>query len=269
VTNVIISDSASTHSPFSFNTVDGSGAQLHTVPVGAADTISIVFSEAVNVSAESLRVVGMRTFNAPTLAEFSYDASTYTAVWRFEGWMVLGDQYLITLSEQVTDADSGNWLDGEWINPATTTTINSSVSTFPSGDGAPGGAFQFVMNLMPGDANLDGVVDSTDYNILSLNYTGVNRLFTQADFNGDGVVNGLDFSLLGNNYNVNRTSLDLKGDFDGDWDVDEDDLMVIADNALMTGATWADGDLNGDGSVTMDDLDLAMAQYGSELTVVS
>jgi hypothetical protein len=66
-----------------------------------------------------------------------------------------------------------------------------------------------------------------------------------------------------------RTRPDLKGDFDGDWDVDDDDLMVIADNALMTGAAWADGDLNGDGSVAMDDLDLAMAQYGSKLAMVA
>jgi hypothetical protein len=37
----------------------------------------------------------------------------------------------------------------------------------------------------------------------------------------------------------------------------------------MTGATWADGDLNGDGQVTMADLDLAYAQFGLELDVVS
>ena len=56
-------------------------------------------------------------------------------------------------------------------------------------------------------------------------------------------------------------SLKLHADFDGDLDVDSDDLDRIADNAGMTGTAWADGDLDGDGEVTMDDLDLALAQY--------
>src|SRR5690606_22097578 len=46
VTNVIISNTVpnSPHAPFSFDTVDGSGLQLRTVPVGGADTVSIQFS---------------------------------------------------------------------------------------------------------------------------------------------------------------------------------------------------------------------------------
>jgi hypothetical protein len=36
-------------------------------------------------------------------------------------------------------------------------------------------------------------------------------------------------------------------DFDGDWDVDDDDIDVIAQNGGMTGATWADGYLTAAG----------------------
>jgi hypothetical protein len=43
----------------------------------------------------------------------------------------------------------------------------------------------------------------------------------------------------------------------------------IAENGNMTGATRADGDLDGDGEVTMDDLDLALAQYGLGIVAVS
>ncbi|MCC6493693.1 MAG: hypothetical protein IT424_11820 [Pirellulales bacterium] len=268
VANVIVSGSASLHAPFAFDTVDGSGLQVRTVPVGAADTISIVFSEGVNVAAEDLIVVGMTTFNLPELAEFSYDGATHVATWRFEGW-ALGHNYLLALSDAVTDL-ANNRLDGEWTNPASFSTVNSLVSEFPSGDGTAGGWFKFALTLMPGDANLDGAVDQLDFSILSANYgPGLNKLFTQADFNGDGVVGPNDLSILSANWNRNLQSPVLMADFDGDWDVDDDDLELIADNAGLAGATWADGDLDGDGEVTLDDLNLAYAHHGMALAVVS
>ena len=51
VTNVTVSGSSSVHAPYSFAGVVGDGDQLRTVPVGGADTISITFSEDVNVVA--------------------------------------------------------------------------------------------------------------------------------------------------------------------------------------------------------------------------
>ena len=268
VSNVIVSGSLSNHAPYSLDTVDGSGNQLVTIPVGGADTISIVFSEAVNVAAESLVVIGMRTGVLPELAAFSYVAATKTATWRFEGW-ALADQYLLALSDEVTDVD-GNWLDGEWTNPASRSTTAAAVSEFPSGNGSPGGWFNFVVSLMPGDANLDGIVNGSDFSILAANWgQQFGRLFVHADFNGDGAVDGADYSYLAATFNLNFQTLWVMADFDGDFDVDEFDLDVIADNGNMTGATWADGDLNGDGAVTMADLDLALAQYGLALSVVA
>jgi len=133
VLNVIVSGSASLHDPFSLDTVDGSGSQIATVPVGGVETISIVFSEGVNVDANSLMVIGLTTATLPQVAEFSYDGATNTATWGMEGW-ALGDQYVLSLSDAITDLD-GNNLDGEWTNPASITTVNSAVSTFSSGDG--------------------------------------------------------------------------------------------------------------------------------------
>ncbi|RIK84697.1 MAG: hypothetical protein DCC67_04620, partial [Planctomycetota bacterium] len=267
VVNVVVSGSVSLHAPFSFDTVDGSGAQLRTVPVGGADTISIVFSEGVNVAAESLFVVGMTTFNLPELAEFSYDAATHTATWRFEGW-ALGDAYFLALADEVTD-EAGNWLDGEWTNPATTATASSLVSEFPSGDGVEGGWFKFMLTLLPGDANLDNLVDLADYDIYVANVNLPDRLFTQADFNGNGraTFSG-DAALMLANFGRDLHQPLLKADFDGDWDVDDADLAVIGAHAGLAGASWADGDLDGDGAVTIDDLDLALAQYGLGLNVV-
>jgi hypothetical protein len=122
-------ESTSTHADFSFDTVDGSGLQLRTVPVGLADTISIVFSENVNLLANSLIVIGMTTANVPQLAE--YDSLTFTATWRLEGW-ALGDSYLLYLGDEITDIE-GNYLDGEWVNPASLST--SWISTWRSRSG--------------------------------------------------------------------------------------------------------------------------------------
>ncbi len=266
VLNVIISGSQSVHDPFSFDTVDGSGDQLATVPVGLADTISIVFSEGVNVSAEALIVVGLTTANVPQLAEFSYDAATHTATWRFEGW-ALGDNYLLYLSDSITDTD-GNFLDGEWTNPASMSTTNSLVSTFPSGDGVSGGSFNFVMTLLPGDANLDGVVNTGDLSILS-NHWEQNGMFEQGDFDGDGFVGNSDLDILVSNWQRNLRNIFILADLDADGDVDDEDLDVLYQNYGMTNATWADGDLNGDGVVSDLDVDLAFAQYGLWLNRVA
>ncbi len=262
VTNVIVSGSMSTHAAFSFDTVDGSGLQLRTVPVGGADTITIVFSEDVTVAADDLFVIGLRTVNLPTLAVFSYDAGSHAATWRFEGW-ALADQYLLALSDAVMDADSNN-LDGEWTNPMALSTTNAAVSEFPSGDGVPGGWFTFVMTLLPGDANQDSIINSLDWSILGSNWgPGPGKLFTQADFNGDGAVNSSDVAFFYNPAIFNLQVVKLKGDVDSDGDVDDNDLNIIGLHAGMTGATLADGDANGDGSVTQADLDLAFAQMSA------
>jgi len=274
VANVTISGSQSTHPPFSFNGADdntdfdGFGIQLQTVPVGGADTISITFTEDVNIVAGDLQLVGMRTANRPTLAEFSYDLGTMTASWRFEGW-ALGDQYLISLSDAVTDVE-GNALDGEWTNPASFSTSNVAVSEFPSGDGYAGGDFNFVATLLPGDANLDLVVNSPDYTIWTSHY-GPNDIFEYGDFDGNGVVDTTDVILLYSNFSMDLQELEMLADLNGDWTVDELDSDVLYNNWLtnLPNPTQTDGDLDADGDIDIHDLDTMFAQFGLELDVVS
>jgi len=268
ITDLVIRGSGSPHTPYSFDAVDGSGLQLQTVPVGGADTISITFSELVNVSADSLRVIGLTTANVPQLAEFTYDVMTMTATWRFEAW-AMGDQYLISLPDTVTDVE-GNFLDGEWVNPASVTTVNSLVSTFPSGNGTPGGNFNFVATLLAGDANLDGLVDFLDLGILSSNYNNlIDQAYGDADFNGDGAVTLNDLSSLAYNWLLNLQDVWVMADLNGDFIVDASDLSIINDNIGMTGATYADGDLNNDGVVDIEDVYLAFDQFDLGLSLVS
>jgi hypothetical protein len=267
VINVTISGSNSVHDPYSFDSVVGSGEQLRTVPVGGADTISITFGEDVNVSASNLELLGLSTANRPTLAEFDYDLFTQTATWRFEGW-ALGDQYLITLSDAITDVE-GDRLDGEWTNPASLFTTNSAVSEFPSGDGNGGGDFNFVLTLLPGDANLDLIVSGIDAYLLYTHMGISDTLFTDGDFDGSGVVTGEDAVFWHENNGINLQNLWVLSDLNGDFLVDGLDLEMLADNVGMSNPTHDDGDLNGDGDIDIDDLDLLFAQYGLELAVVS
>jgi len=53
-----------------------------------------------------------------------------------------------------------------------------------------------------GDANLDGKVNGTDFNLMAENFNqAVTAGWDRGDFNYDGAVNGNDFVLLANNFN--------------------------------------------------------------------
>ena len=52
---------------------------------------------------------------------------------------------------------------------------------------------------IPGDANLDHVVNALDYVVVS-NHYGIGSTWAEGDVNGDGVVNALDYVVISNNY---------------------------------------------------------------------
>ena len=53
-----------------------------------------------------------------------------------------------------------------------------------------------------GDANLDGVVNALDFNLLASNFgSGADQSWYQGDFNYDGGVTTLDFTALAQNFN--------------------------------------------------------------------
>jgi len=51
-----------------------------------------------------------------------------------------------------------------------------------------------------GDANLDGTIDTVDFNLLASNFGGTGRYWAQGDFNFDGSVDTIDFNLLASNF---------------------------------------------------------------------
>jgi hypothetical protein len=58
-----------------------------------------------------------------------------------------------------------------------------------------------VMYTLLGDANLDGLVNGSDFNILAANFNQSVTGWDQGDFNYDGLVNASDFNELAANFN--------------------------------------------------------------------
>jgi hypothetical protein len=160
----------------------GSAAQLQALPWDNLNQIQITFSGPVNVQESSLMVTGLNVAQY-AFSGFSYNALTYTATWTLAA-PIGRDKVLLDLqssgSAGVTDP-AGKPLDGEWTNGA---------SSFPSGDGAAGGDFNFAFNVLPGDTNQDGIVNGLDIAQISSHWLQVGGIL--GDTNGDNVVNGLD-----------------------------------------------------------------------------
>jgi hypothetical protein len=271
VANVMVNRYYYETGAYSFDQVDGSGQQLVTVPVGGADTVFVTFSEAVSVAEESLTLVGLYSGHRPTVSGFGYSGTSYTAFWYFTD-VLANDMYLISLSDEVTDAD-GSPLDGEWVNPASIFTTSAAISEFPSGDGNPGGNFNFAFTLLSGDFSLDNAVDSTDSEILAnAIWDTWGMQFIDGDASGDGMITYVDdYTLFQLSSGLVRESVFLWGDLDDDFHVDDADLAILLDNLAsnLANPTYADGDMNNDGVLNMTDFDLLLAQIGFRLTVVS
>jgi uncharacterized protein (TIGR03790 family) len=55
---------------------------------------------------------------------------------------------------------------------------------------------------LPGDANLDGVVDGADLNIVLSNYNQTNADWMHGDLNGDGIADGTDLNIVLADFNT-------------------------------------------------------------------
>ena len=110
---------------------------------------------------------------------------------------------------------------------------------------------QTVLDTDYGDANLDGLIDSTDSGIVSSNLGVLGLGWAGGDFNGDGITDSADYAFVG-----------IPGDLNGDGYVGLDDLQPILDhwNLNVTIGDPAMGDIAGpggsgpDGYVGLDDL---------------
>ncbi|HEY4308586.1 MAG TPA: Calx-beta domain-containing protein [Pirellulales bacterium] len=166
----------------------GSTAQLNSLPWGNVNQVQVTFSEAVNVSQSSLSVTGVNGSYA--VSNFSYNPSTFTATWTLVNGISRDRLNLVVHASgagAVTDT-AGDPLDGEWTN---------GVSSYPSGNGTAGGDFNFGFNVLPGDANQDGVVNAQDLAIVS---SGWLKSGPHGDVNADGIINAQDLAAISSSW---------------------------------------------------------------------
>ena len=147
----------------------GSGTQLFSLPWAGINQIKVTFSENVVVDQSDLLLTGI---NVPSYdvagGTFSYDSTTFTATWTLPQ-SIGADQLMLALNANGSDpirlTPPARILDGDWTNPASTTA--TSGSAYPSGNGTAGGNFNFRFNVLPGDANQDGLVNISDLTVLA------------------------------------------------------------------------------------------------------
>lgn len=65
--------------------------------------------------------------------------------------------------------------------------------------------YEASQNHFGGDANLDGMVDRVDLNLLALNWQETEKVWSEGDFTGDGAVDAADLMTIGINWQQTRT----------------------------------------------------------------
>lgn len=168
----------------------GTNQLARTLPWNNINVVRIAFNE--NVSAPTAQAaltgIGVNTA-AYTANNYSYDVTSRTATFTLAANLTNDKLRLILASASVSDV-AGNNLDGEFT---------TSSSTFPSGNGTPGGDLPVRINVLPGDANGDGIVLGSDGTAVRLalgTSTTTAGYNPYADFNGDGIILGSDGTIV-------------------------------------------------------------------------
>ncbi|HEY5311070.1 MAG TPA: hypothetical protein VIK18_01080, partial [Pirellulales bacterium] len=180
-----------------FQLADGASQLTTMLPWTNITQLSIAFSEGVTLSQASLSLYNSANTLIPT-SGFSYNSTANIATWQFSTALA-ANKYVINLAaSSVTDA-IGTQLDGAW-------TTGFSTFAAGSGDGTPGGDFNFYFDVLPGDANSSGAVTNSDVLITKLQVGAVsNSSNFQRDVNASGNITNGDVLLeklqVGSNIN--------------------------------------------------------------------
>ena len=168
--------------------------QLADLPWSGLNEIRLQFTEDVNVQQNSLTVTGL---NVPSYAISGFSYSPSEPGRRVDAFPA---------DRRRSCADSSR-LDRalrrhRYVGQSARWRLDEQRG-LPSGNGQAGGDFNFSINVLPGDANQDGIVNSQDIALLSSSWLASPQsgFFDPAiDSNGDGIVNTQDLALLSANW---------------------------------------------------------------------
>jgi beta-glucanase (GH16 family) len=115
-----------------------------------------------------------------------------------------GSDPISTIRSYLISGNDDNTWDGSGITSSAAPYLSGFAVGYADGadgvvPGLPSGQIEVKWTLY-GDANLDGVVNGTDFGILAANFGTQAPAWDNGDFNYDGVVNGSDFGLLSANF---------------------------------------------------------------------
>jgi hypothetical protein len=148
--------------------------------------IVVAFSEPVSLGQSSLTLYNSLNQAVATSGFAMLDGMT--AEWTLPAALA-ANKYWINLAAATIADGGGNALDGEW------TTSTTTYAT--SGNGAAGGDCQFRFNVLPGDANTSGVVNSTDVaSVRSKGLVAADATNYRQDLNGSGAINSTDVAAV-------------------------------------------------------------------------
>jgi hypothetical protein len=182
--------------------------QLTPLPWSNLDTLSVLFSTTVIVSATSLDIRGSAAAGAvapPAISGFTLDdtsiAGRSLATWTFATPLNL-NKYLFTLKSAAGWAADrvrtvgGISLDGEWTNPSAAGEATTSRFATGSGDGVAGGDFNIRLHVVPADCNVSGASTTADLFGVRSNLTRSTGSASGYDFrqdlNGSGTITTAD-----------------------------------------------------------------------------
>jgi len=223
----------------------GSAAQLSDLAWTSINQIQIVFNQNTIISADSLVVTGLLVPQYG-IAGFTYDPTSFTATWTLSRAIGM-DQILLDLRSAgpaaVTDI-FGHPVSNTWAQ---------GIAHVPA-NGAAGGDFLFRFNVLPADANQDGIVNGQDIALVASQWMQPGVF--NSDLNGDGLINGQDLAIVASSYG--SVFRNITGDSNNDGIVNGQDIATVASNWLSHGPA---GDVNNDGIVNGQDIALIASNW--------
>jgi fibronectin-binding autotransporter adhesin len=116
--------------------------------------------------------------------------------WAGGAWTGLG----ITSTSAAAVASSGAIIHKTALGYADASFLG--IGTFTTG--AVDSTSVLIRYTLSGDSNLDGTVNTLDFNLLAASFNNSGKLWQNGDYNFDGFVNGLDFNAIATNFGFNQ-----------------------------------------------------------------